>query len=285
MCTIGALVTVKPERAVYLLKNADAWRSIEMAHTVERGASGIWRIVFRFVPQMGVNSGLNEHGLGVLISYSDYRLRDPEVHPPDDRAPATFARIDREPRTLMNELVLDTCRTVDEAVETMQAFVVGHPDMVGGNHLVADASGAVAVLEHCEGKSAIEYATDRGFAARANDSALLIREAQERLSNIGDSHERHAQMARCLQTARPDGLDSLRAARSILASHGPSGPDQMGSICVHGLTVRGCRTPAVGPHTCEPVWTVTSMVIDLTRREMAFTRGNPCQAPWHTLAL
>lgn len=285
MCTIGALVPAKPARGVYLLKNADAWRSIEMAHTVERGARGTRRIVFRFVPQMGVNSGLNEYGLGVLISYSDYRLRDPEVYPPDDRVPASFARIEREPRTLMNELVLDTCRTVDEAVEMMQGFVAEHPDMVGGNHLLADASGAVAVFEHCEGKSAVEYRTDRGFAARANDSAVLIRNAQERLSNIRDSHERHAQMVKVLEAHRADGRDLPAAARSILASHGPAGPDEMGSICVHGLTVRGCRTPAVGPFASDPVWTVTSMVMDLTRREMAFTRGNPCQAPWHTLAL
>lgn len=285
MCTIGALVTTTPGRGVYLLKNADAWRSIEMAHAVERGASGTWRIVFRFVPQMGVNSGLNEYGLSVLISYSDYRLRDPKLHPPDDRLPAAFARIDREPRTLMNEFVLDTCRTVDEAVEMMQAFVAKHPDMVGGNHLLADASGAVAIVEHCEGKSAVEYATDHGFAARANDSTLLIRDAQERLSNIRDSHERRTQMARFLESRRADARDFSEAARSILASHGRSGPERMGSICAHGLTVRGCRTPAVGPFTSEPVWTVSSMVLDLTRREMTFTRGNPCQASWHTLAL
>jgi hypothetical protein len=236
-----------------------------------------------------VNSGLNEFGLGVIISYSDYRFRDPEVYPPSDETPGTFLSLDREPRTYMNELILSRCRRVPEAVEVMERFVADHPEMMGGNHLLADREGTLAIVEHCEGQAAVAYYTDTGYAARGNNSALLIREKQAGISVIHDCLERHRQMeeflAGQLSTVRA-GEDRafIEASRGLLSSH-RGAPDEMGAICVHELKARGTRAPAVGPFMDGPRRTVTGMIFDLQARRMLYTAGNPCASEWQAAQL
>src|SRR5579872_6867437 len=78
MCTIGAITGRDRAGEVrsFLLKTADCWAGCEFHHSIETSEGGVRRIDFSVEPQLGVNSGLNEYGLGVVISYSDYRFRD-----------------------------------------------------------------------------------------------------------------------------------------------------------------------------------------------------------------
>ena len=291
MCTIGVIAA--RDRAgdvrVFLLKTADCWPRCEFRHTIETSEGGTRRIGFSLEPQVGVNSGLNEYGLGVVISYSDYRFRDPEIYPPDEGTPGEFLSLEKEPRTQMNQWVLAHCQSVPEAVEFMQRFVPEHPEMTGGNHLLADINGNLAIVEQCEGKTSVADYSRVGYAGRGNNSSLLILDKQASISVIHDCLERQEQMEEFLkgQVAVLEDGDEFRftqSAKAVLSSHA-NGPDQMGSICVHGLQARGTRSPAVGPFRAEPLWTVTAMILDLRRRRMLYTVGNPCQAEWRSLNL
>lgn len=73
------------------------------------------------------------------------------MYPVDEVNREAFLDLEREPRTQMNELTLSRCRDVPEAVGLMERFVRDHPDMMGGNHFLADRAGNLAIVERCEG--------------------------------------------------------------------------------------------------------------------------------------
>jgi hypothetical protein len=290
MCTIGAVSAVSREGKVksFLVKTADGWPNLKISHRVARSQEGVGFLSFGLEPQGGVNSGMNEFGLGVVISYSDYRFRDPEVYPPSDEVPMPSVSLDREPRTYMNELVLGRCRNVAEAVDFMKNFVRQNPEMMGGNHLLADADGHIAIVEHCEGNLNVAHQSRPGYVARGNNSELLAAE-QARIPVVQDSLARQRQMARFLETqisVLESGDDDafVRSGKALLGSHGGT-EEQFGSICVHGLRLRGARAPAVGPAMDQPGWTCTGLIFDLDARRMDYTVGNPCTAEWRTLSL
>ena len=291
MCTIGA--TVAKDRAgnvrAFLLKTADCWAGCEFHHSIQASENGTRRIDFSVEPQFGVNSGLNEHGLGLVISYSDYRFRDPEIYTRDEHFRDVFVSSEKEPRTEMNQLVLSNCKTVPQAIEFIEGFVRRHPEMMGGNHLLADATGNLAIVEQCEGTTAVVDYSQVGYTGRGNNSCLLIRDKQASISIIHDCLSRQQQMEGFLKSQMAvleDGDESrfVSSAKVLLGSHA-GGPDQTGSICVHGLQVRGTRAPAIGPFGTKPFWTATALVLDLQRRQMLFSVNNPCQGEWQSLDL
>jgi len=291
MCTIGAITGRDRAGEVrsFLLKTADCWAGCEFHHSIETSEGGVRRIDFSVEPQLGVNSGLNEYGLGVVISYSDYRFRDPEIYPREEVFRDAFISSEKEPRTQMNHLVLSHCKSVPQAVEFIERFVTRHPEMMGGNHLLADATGNVAIVEQCEGKTAVADYSQVGYAGRGNNSSLLIRDKQASISIIHDCLKRQEQMEAFLKSQvgvleNGDGPRFIESAKALLGSHAGS-PDQTGSICVHGLQVRGTRAPAIGRFGTAPFWTATALVLDLRRREMLFSVKNPCQGEWRSLNL
>ena len=291
MCTIGAIAARDQigETSVFLLKTADCWEECEFHHSVAT-REGTRRIDLSVQPQGGVNSGLNEHGLGLVISYSDYRFRDPDLYPQDEEGPGdAYVRSENEPRTGMNEAVLTNCRRVPEAVQFIERFVTQHPRMMGGNHLLADATGNLVLIEQCEGKTAVADYSHIGYVGRGNNSMSLIRDKQAGISVIHDCLARQQQMEAFLSTQvavleSGDESQFVESAKKLLGSHGGNS-DQLGSICVHGLKVRGTRAPAVGPFGTRPFWTSTALILDVRRGEMLFSVGNPCEGQWHKLDL
>jgi hypothetical protein len=250
-------------------------------HTrVENTAGHRW-LSFSIAAQAGTNSGLNEVGLGVVISGSDPRWISDEApgwdidEPPIDMSDA---------RTVANAAILGRCSTVDQAVDFMSEWVPAHPGMMGGNSLFADASGRIAVVEHCAGEMAVRDTTEAGWASQANNSYVLVPDQEARRPGIADSYPRCAAMERFLTELRPlvaAGLsdDELRKrAQAFLGSHGEPDGDQVGSMCIHEFDLPGARA-----NVALPMWTITGLVFDLTRPRMHFTRGNPCEGQWDTL--
>lgn len=289
MCTIGAIAKKDLSGQVhgFLTKNCDARRGLAITHEI-RGGLGCRYLTFALDPQGGVNAGMNEFGLGVAISYSDYRLRDPEAA--SLGAAPSFARVADEPRTAMNECVLERCRTVPEAIEFMASFVERNTGMVGGNHLLVDALGNLAAFEHCEGRSAVARHGDRGYVGRANNSLLLIEDKQRHLAALRDSRERQERIDRFLASGVPvlaagRRQELIRMAKKAMSEHADEGCDRAGSVCVHGLEAPGSRSPAAGPHATDPQWKLSSLIFDVSRREMQYTLGTPCNSSWIVLSL
>lgn len=81
-------------------------------------------------PQAGVNSGLNEAGLAVLMSYLDYRPGAPA----EGQAPLLR---DTDRRGTFNAAVLSRCQTVDESLKVLYELAPRYPDGPGGNHILA----------------------------------------------------------------------------------------------------------------------------------------------------
>jgi len=289
MCTIGAITTagLRGVRRNLLVKNCDAWRDAVIRHRLV--LNGQKFLNFSIEPQGGVNAGMNEFGLCVAISYSDYRSRS---SPGEKRTESVAPHVSlvQEPRTLMNELVLAQCRSVTEALDLMIPFIAVHPDMMGGNHLLLDRDGAIVMVEHCEGKSAVLSYGERGYVARANNSESLIREHQAKMAFVRDSLDRQTELDVFLGEQRgslssgdvPSVVASIKAK---MGSHPDEGKDVVGSLCVHGLIGPGYRSTAAGPHAEDPLWTVSSMLFDLELGEMQYSVGNPCVAQWRTLSL
>lgn len=150
-CTIGA---VKKGSRTFLLKNFDySPTPIGWAEFTMRGALRHFALVDH--EQQGVNSGLNEAGLGLVISSSDlpgaYRL---------------------EKRTRINARILSTCSSVNQALTLLEEYAYMNRDMRGGNFLFADKR-KIAIAEHFLGRIRREV-KEEGYIARANHSVLGV---------------------------------------------------------------------------------------------------------------
>ncbi|NKB70010.1 MAG: hypothetical protein GKR89_23290 [Candidatus Latescibacteria bacterium] len=197
MCTIGA---VTHEGRTFLLKNFDypafptGWAHF---HSFDGGHDH-----FALVDhdQQGLNSGLNAAGLGLQISRSKCLDED------------TPERVER--RTVLNAEVLNRCSRVEEAVQQVEDFARAHPDMLGGNVMLADLE-RIAVSEYFNGQVQSEV-LEKGFLARANHSILGVVD-----NETEDSVRRYERMVNFLQELFAwfpalDGDDIVERCRKVL---------------------------------------------------------------------
>ena len=161
MCTIGAIIQGDKS---FLLKNFD-YRPVPTGWAFfETFDGGHPHFALVDHGQQGVNSGLNAAGLGLQISRSGWN------------DPATPEK--EELRTLLNGEVLAHCGSVAEGVARIEEYAAEHPQMLGGNVMLADAD-RISVTEYLGGK-AQSGSVEEGYLARANHSVFgLVDNASE----------------------------------------------------------------------------------------------------------
>ena len=279
MCTIGALSNLneKGQRLGFLMKTVDAGLT-ETFHGFFTGPNGTRALFASMMRQRGTNIGLNQHGLAVTISYSDYRGHG---------SPWTkeMPTLERDTRAMACAEILSRCSSADEALAFLKDFVPRHPDQVGGNYLLIDCLGNIVLLEQCEGKYDFRSFSQRGYCGRANNSHWLIQDKQANLIVPSDSLPREEAMEKFLINGReniPRGITSdeiISGAKYLLSSHSKRS-DQLAGICAHGLEAPGARL-----FGSDPCHTLTAVICDLNEKTMHYSVGNPCQERWRKVTL
>jgi len=149
-CTIGA---ISRDGKIFLLKNFD-FSVVPVSWAEFRCIQGYDHFALIDHDQQGVNSGLNNRGLGLVISYSD------------------IGKGGEEKRTILNAEILSRYDNVEEAVQRIKEYAEANPDMIGGNVILADPH-KIAVVEYFGGKTASDM-IEEGYLARANHSIFGI---------------------------------------------------------------------------------------------------------------
>lgn len=283
MCTCGALSRYGPDGRLvsYLLKTSDS-DFVPHWHGHVRDHRGRSFLAFGIVPQGGINAGINDAGLALMMSFLDYR-GPREISEAAETGGAWW----EDERGLINADLLSRCASVSEGMEFLFEAVRSRRPRIGGSHFLADPSGAIAVFEHCDGRMEGRLYPDGGVVARGNDGLLIWAEEQERLPPAlrEDRRARREVMARALAGLEasvsggegPDGLE--KELKGILASHAPAGVDAIGSICAHGVGVPGGRWWSPAPN-----WTMSGIILDVAARRMIYSVGNPCAGRWRGLS-
>ena len=230
MCTIAAMICGEK---VFMLKNFD-YRATPTGWVLfETFDGGHPHFALVDHAQQGLNSGLNAAGLGLQISRS--RCEDP-----------TPER--EEIRTVLNGEVLAGCATVPEGVAHIESYASEHPEMLGGNVMLADG-GHISVTEYFGGKAQSEVLTE-GYRVRANHSVFGL------IDNCkGNSPVRFSKM------------------ESFVASLYPQLPD-----LDEETIIERCRDRLRTPPILQPS-TRSSFVIDIRGRRVDCCVGN---GPWRT---
>ena len=288
MCTIGAVATTdsKGNAIAFALKNSD-YMQVGHWHGCITGGAGHDFMGFNTSSRPGVNSGMNEKGLAVIRSFLDYRGPFDEKDEPAKEQ--TDFPLDVDRRSAIAAGLLERYETVEETLPYLHDVIPRHTGkgtgQRGGNFLLADATGRVAVLEHCEDRIESRVYAE-GCAARGNNGRLILLDEQARLPG----HVREDRETRCeymqsalerLHESVPRGMSKAEALDSLkktLAWKGPAGDGGVGSICALNLRAPGART-----NSTQPCSTRTAVIFDLIEKTMHFTRGNPDEFPWETM--
>ncbi|MCM3571111.1 carcinine hydrolase/isopenicillin-N N-acyltransferase family protein [Neobacillus mesonae] len=279
MCTCGAISTRdRYDQPVILIgKTMDFYESAfwhgKVSHT-----SGYTSIGFGVIPQIGINSGMNEKGLCVLLSFLDYR--GPFTIEKNETIPNKWLGDDR---ALLNAQLLARCSKVEEAIAYLYEHVPRYKDMPGGNHMLVDKSGTLAVFEHCNGQMDHKYYTDKGYTARGNNGFLTILDKQASLPNDikNDRSIRCSTMESTLAELYNQQFEEeeiLQKMQQTLSSHQTDAPGQVGNICLHAQVLPGARAS-----TYFPLSTISSIIFNVTKQVMYYTTSTPCQSSWHQL--
>lgn len=278
MCTCGAISTKDENgQSLILLGKTLDFYECSFWHGKVTCTNGNSILGLGAVPQIGINSGINKNGLGVLLSFLDYR--GPFEKNKSSDIPQKWSGDDR---ALLNAQILAKCINVEEAIEFLYENVPKYPSMPGGNHMLADANGNIAVFEHCAGQMKHKYYTEQQFASRGNNGFLVIQDEQNKLSGDvqRDRNLRSENMADTLKklitnnTSYDEALDNLK---KVLGSHSQDA-DQIGSICIHNHVLPGARAS-----THVAMSTVTAVILDVVRKKMLYTIEAPCKNKWYEL--
>jgi hypothetical protein len=248
MCTLGAI------SGRYLFKNRDLWPGCSQAEEIMQGRG---RYRYQGVRgqanslERGLNSGINEAGVAVAITYVD-------------RVPLAEALSVRSPRGVLVEEILRSCRDLSSALRLVTDFLT--TPLAGGNIVILSPEGG-AVLEQLYPLFAIEL-IKAPVTVRTNHFCNL-RVSGALLGNLQSSTARFEQMTGLLsQGAWPEaGAESgtvITLIKEALANHDGRYP-----ICSHGGELR----------------TVSSALYDLKERALHYTGGHPCETLWETYRL
>ena len=191
-----------------------------MGQTLDIGRNPYWVMVFvkpkkgysfygtLRMDMLGGGRCINEKGLciGGTVSVSD--------------------RAEGLPRHVVLRLILESCATVDEAIDTLKEFKVSV--RFGENLLLLDASGRAAVVEKSPTRQDIRWAEDGGICATNHFTLPSMREL-----NAGSEKmiERYSQprLDRLREFIKEgDRERPIKAFKKILRSHG------LGGLCYHG---------------------------------------------------
>ena len=204
MCTLGTIT------GNWLFKTRDLWRE---SGRVEEVVTGNGRLRYLGVRgqasplERGLNSGINEAGVAVAITFADTVSLD--------------AALDcRTPRGVLVEEILATCHDLDGALRRFGEFV--RRPLVGGNIIIATLKGT-AVIEQLYPRNSIELVTEPAVVRTNHFLNLNIPETL--VGNATGSLQRHARMSQLLGDGEGIGLNRLKA---VLADH-----DGAHSVCSH----------------------------------------------------
>jgi len=166
VCTIASVIQ---NGKCYMLKNFD-YRPVPTGWTrFEPFDDDLAHFALVDHAQQGLNSGMNSAGLGLQISRSKCNDPSPE-------------RL--ECRTILNAEILSRFSRVPEAVSYIEEFASMHPEMFGGNMMLADRN-RISVTEYFGGNARSELLED-GYLVRANHSVfgLIDNEGENSLTRL-----------------------------------------------------------------------------------------------------
>lgn len=277
MCTSGVISSGLPEIEAIGFKTLDGGTVLAW-HGIFQKPGYLRAVGTGTAARPGVNSGLNEAGAGIILSYLDNC-----VPLPGDRDEENIWIDDL--RWIANGEALIRCKTADELASYLGEFFESNESM-GGNHLLFDETGKIIALEHQAGKVVTKDCTETGWTTRGNDNCILPDSIFEDLPSLvhEDRLMRRTDMGiaavSALELLKDKDLEaSILALKAGLSSHKMDGTGN-GSICAHGVPVPGGRSPST-----EPYHTTTALILDSRRRTMLYSEGNPCSAPWRSITL
>lgn len=271
MCTMGA---VSHGNRQIMMKTLDFAEPGIYSGTFFHSESGQRVIGIGMWGQSGLNAGINESGVGIMMSYFGTNV---------DNSPPYHGRW-HDHRAIYNARALFAARTAEEALNILEQCVRVEGSPVGGTHLMLDSVGTLAVLEHENGQTVTAvYAADEPHSlAYANTAHHGFQSAEELLPDTirADRLTRERTLARRIQAEILPCSDSeavIRCCQSILSSHGEE-EDEVGSICVHHLNLPGARANLGGVMT-----TIAGIVLDVHNCSIYYSKGNPCEGRWQAL--
>jgi len=165
------------------------------------------------------------------------------------------------PRVILSRAVL-AARTPAEAIRHMLAPLRA----AGYNHLLVHESGEMYNVEVSARRFAVLYA-ENGMIAHTNN--YLDRAMQEVEDESDELISTRVRYFRALRLLEQTNKHTIQTMQSVLRDH-VNYPD---SICNHAV------------HDIDPLdreKTITSLVMDLTARQMHVAWGNPCENQYHT---
>lgn len=204
MCTMGAL------NGRYLCKTRDLWHDSEPREEIVRGRGRLRYLGVRghAAPgERGLNSGINEAGVAVAITFAD-------------TVPLTQALRQRTPRGVLVEEILAACGDLSSALQRLAEFQ--RVPLVGGNIIIMTRQGGV-VLEQLFPRFCIEQIMEE-VTVRTNHF-LNLTEPEPLVGDRENSVARLRRMTALLGNGRDMGIGQLQG---MLADH--HGPHQ---ICSH----------------------------------------------------
>ncbi len=235
MCTLGVL----PHH--YLFKTRDLWQdSSQSEMVVERKAR------FRYIGiegraysnESGLNSGINEAGIAVAITFVDHIT-------------LKSALGGKTPRGVLVEDILATCETIEEAVNTF----IGYKDrpLVGGNIVITSPEGGVTI-EQLYPRFALEWHREHPVV-RTNHFLNLKGELDE--SNTSqNSLTRWQRLVELLH----DGERGADSIKTFLGDHSGKEPicNHKGSLVTRSAVIYDLNSRTLQYHSgfpCANKWT------------------------------
>jgi hypothetical protein len=204
MCTLGAI------NGRYLFKTRDLWSKSDTAEEIVAGY-GRYRYVgvqgHASPLERGLNSGINEKGLAVAITYVD-------------TVPLAEALQHKTPRGVLVEEILRSCDDLGAALRCITDFMP--TPLVGGNIVIASPDGCI-VLEQLYPRYAFEYVSGR-VAVRTNHFLNLWTDD----SILGDQENSLGRFKRTSLLLGAGETTTVESIKTLLADHQTPHP-----ICSH----------------------------------------------------
>lgn len=209
MCTLGAV------NGRFLFKNRDLWSDSDPTEEIVSG-HGRYRYVgirgHSSPLERGLNSGVNERGVAVAITFVD-------------TVPLGEALSHKTPRGVLVEEVLRSCSDLSSALRVVTDFLT--EPLVGGNIVIATPEGGF-VVEQLHPRFAVEFIT--GPITVRTNHFLNLRVEEQMPGNQDNTVARFSRM----QSLLSDGtFNNLEKIQGVLADHHSSN-----QICSHSGELR-----------------------------------------------
>jgi hypothetical protein len=235
MCTLGAV------NGRYLFKTRDLWSDSDKAEEIvlSRGRYRYVGIQGHASPlERGLNSGVNEKGVAVAITFVDV-------------VPLAEALLHKTPRGVLVEEVLRNCGDLASALRIVTDFLT--EPFVGGNIVITTPEGGF-VVEQQHPRFAVEFIT-APVTVRTNHF-LNLRIEEQVPGNQNNSASRFSRM----QSLLSDGtVNNREKIQRVLADHHSSNQicSHSGELCTVSAVIYDLKAAtlhyAAGP-PCSTAW-------------------------------